>query len=246
MNRQKNFYNRVGKEIGWDFSHLNSRLEGNKRNFYSLVKDQLSKESLLLDLGTGGGKKVLSLSNSCVMVMGIDNSEEMVKKAKENASEAGVANSRFFHMDADELKFPDSLFDFVSCRQAAFNPYEVFRVLKKRGVFMTQQVSPDDKEKLKKTFGRGQDYDLSLAFFKEEIKEKLLSAGFKDIKLDHYRVKEYFQDLEDLKFLLKNTPIIEDFGLEGDLELLQSFVDENRTDKGIVTLTCRVIVSCHK
>lgn len=109
MNKQKIFIT-VSAKICWGFSHLNSRLEGDKRNFYSLVKDHLSKEPLILDLETGGGKKALSPSSSCLMVMGIDNSEEMVKKAKENASKAGIANSRFFHMNADELEFPDSLF----------------------------------------------------------------------------------------------------------------------------------------
>ena len=246
MKNNKEFYDRVGREIGWDFSRLEAGHDGEKWDFYGLVKDRLREESVLLDLGTGGGKKVLSLAGDCLMIVGIDNSEEMIKKAWENASETEAVNCRFFKMDANSLTFPDSFFDAVSCRQAAYNPDEVFRVLTNGGFFMTQQVSPDDKEGIKDAFGRGQEYGKSLQSFKKKLREEVVSAGFRDVELDHYKIKEYLRSEEDLKFLLKNTPILEDFGREGDMKLFSKFVRDKKTDKGIETVTCRVLVSGKK
>lgn len=109
------------------------------------------------------------------------------------------------------------------------------------GVFLTQQVSPDDKKELKEAFGRGQNYGLSVDPYLERLEEKLLSTGFGEIELDHYWVKEYFRCMEDLEFLLRNTPIIQDFGGERDRRILEEFVEDNRTERGILIRTCRAV-----
>ena len=63
MVKQKQFYESVGKRIGWDFSVLNSRIivKNKKWDFYQEVAKFLKKNGKLLDIGAGSGEKLFQL-----------------------------------------------------------------------------------------------------------------------------------------------------------------------------------------
>jgi hypothetical protein len=51
-----------------------------------------------------------------------------------------------------------------------------------------------------------------------------------------YEATEYYQEPEDLLFLLKNTPIIPNFGKEeSDRPIIERFIEKNQTHRGIRT-----------
>ena len=60
----KKFYERVGAVIGWDFKEIDKRkiVVGKKWDFLEIVKNYVDKKVILLDIGTGGGEKLLQVS----------------------------------------------------------------------------------------------------------------------------------------------------------------------------------------
>jgi SAM-dependent methyltransferase len=246
-NNYKDFYDRVGSEIGWDFSSIKCVSEELSWDFYTEVSKHCKPTDLLLDIGIGGGEKVLEIAKYICMLIGIDMSSGMIKTAKKNLSNSDVSNVKFFEMHADKLQFPDNFFDIISSRQSDFYVYELVRVLEKGGMFLTQQVSEHDKLNIKAAFHKGQSYGERDGAFKERYIKKLKDAGFSEVSSFDYDVKEYYQTPEDLLFLLKNAPIIPNFGVDVyDFDILEKFISENITDKGIMTNSKRYMIIAKK
>jgi ubiquinone/menaquinone biosynthesis C-methylase UbiE len=86
MNRldYKNFYDKIGKLNGWDFSNLKTVSEGEHWDFYNEVTRRCNKSDLLLDVGTGGGEALLSITDAALLLVGIDNSVGMIQTANVN------------------------------------------------------------------------------------------------------------------------------------------------------------------
>ncbi|WP_405155270.1 class I SAM-dependent methyltransferase [Paenibacillus sp. FSL K6-0108] len=242
------FYERIGRLNGWDFSSLKVTSEGVGWNFYEEVIRRTKPSDLLLDIGTGGGEAVLSIADAALLLIGIDLSRGMIETAQRNLKASGSrSNVRFVHMNAEQLTFPDQFFNVVSSRHCDFCAAEVFRVLADGGVFLTQQVSENDKYNVKNAFGRGQASDVQPGTLMERYKRELREAGFQDIQAREYNATEYYTTPDDLFFLLTHAPIIPGFGeKESDLERFQQFVEQNSCDQGIRTNSARFMVTARK
>jgi len=242
----KAFYNRVGLENGWNFSRMKCTSEGVKWDFYDEVAKRCRKSGLLLDIGTGGGEQLLSLADTALLLVGIDNSEGMIETAQANVAASGKSNVRILPMDASRIEFPDDFFDVVSCRHAPFCAKEAARVLKPGGIFLTQQVSEGDKRNLGEAFGRRQspDEDGSL---RDRYVNELTVAGCREVQPFEYDAAEYYETAEDLVFLLKHTPIVPNFGeMDEDFAVLRSFIAEYQTSRGIRTNAKRFMITARK
>ena len=93
----------------------------------------------ILDIGTGPGFFSIILSRAGYQVTAIDYTEEMLKKAKNNA---GILADKieWYQMDAQALRFADNTFDMIVSRNVTWNLehpdrayYEWMRVLKPGG-----------------------------------------------------------------------------------------------------------------
>lgn len=240
----KEFYNKVGKINGWDFSNVKCISERTRWDLYREVTKVCKKSDILLDIGTGGGEAILSIAESALLLFGIDQSTGMIETATRNSAKSGIPNVRFLKMEAEKLDFPNDFFNVVSCRHSEFFAKEISKVLIQGGTFLTQQVSENDKSNIKKAFGRGQAFGTKAGTLKHQYISELSEAGFSDIRSFEFNVIEYYQTAEDLIFLLKHTPIIADFGRsEVDFQILQQFIKENQTEKGIRTNSERFIIS---
>ncbi|NBI30163.1 class I SAM-dependent methyltransferase [Chengkuizengella marina] len=245
--KYQDFYDIVGKENGWDFSKLKCTSEGVKWNFYDEVMKKCKSSEILLDIGTGGGESVLKISSSVYFVVGIDISSGMMETAQSNLRKSNVSNVRFCQLDSDDLQFPVGFFDIVSCRHAPFNSIEISKVLKKDGIFLTQQVSEGDKLNLKTAFGRGQSFGEEDGTLKERYVQELKEAGFSNVQTFDENAFVYYERPEDLIFLLKHTPIIPRFGEEKqDLDILRSFIEKNSNSKGIYSNSKRFLIIATK
>lgn len=240
------FYDKVGKINGWDFSNLQILSEGVKWNFNEEIMKRVKPSDLLLDIGTGGGENILSIAPSLFFIVGIDKSIGMMEAAHSNLKQSGVLNVRFFLMSSEELQFPAGFFDLVTCRHAPFSSAEVTRVTKQGGYFITQQVGEADKLNVKKAFNRGA-LNEEDGVLKERYLRELKEAGFVKVQSFEYDATDYFQRPEDLIFLLKHTPTIPNFGQEKkDFEILDDFIENNRTEKGIRTNSKRFLIVAKK
>lgn len=240
-------YDRVGSITGWDFSKLKVRSEGEKWDFYEKVIEKSQKNSLLLDIGIGGGERVLKIASNCLLVVGIDLSESMINTANSSLQKSQTKNVRFFQMNAKSIRFPDGFFDAISCRHSPFFAVEVYRLLREGEFFLTQQVSEHDKLNVKQAFGHGQSYGEKDGTAKDNYVEHLEKAGFSDVQTFDYDAKEWYKTPEDLIFLLRNTPIIPNFGKKSeDFETLSEFIKQNTDSNGILTNSKRYMIIAKK
>ncbi|QHW35187.1 class I SAM-dependent methyltransferase [Paenibacillus rhizovicinus] len=243
----KSFYERVGARNGWDFSSVKAIAEGVAWDYAKVVQSRCKASDTLLDIGTGGGELLLRIADAAGQLVGIDHAAGMVETARRNAEREKRQNVRFMQIDAeDALPFPDASFDVVCCRHAPFRADESGRVLKPGGVLVTQQVGEGDKRNLAQAFGRGRSEATTGSLMRKYAAE-LNAAGFVDVQCFQYDADEYYATAEDLIFLLKHAPIIPGFGeRDEDFAVLERFVADNRSDKGIRTNSERSLIIANK
>jgi len=229
---------------GWDFSRLSVSTEGPEPGYESLVKSLCSANDSLLDIGTGGGEKLLGFATHVMKAVGIDIDPAMVKTARENTPKA--ANIEIVQADSTMIPFPDYSFEIVIDRHAPFSPAEVLRVLKPGGTFITQQVSEGDKRNWKQAFGRGQEWGTKPGTLKANYLKEMRTIGFSIIEEKTVDTTEYYKTMDDVIFLLANTPIIPDFDCEKDQGMLEKIQREFGGGRGIKTNSERFLIIARK
>lgn len=235
---EKEFYEKIGN---WDFSEIEyEKININEWNFFEEISRLINEKSICLDLGTGGGEKLVEFYPRVKKIIGIDISENMIKTAKRNLEKSKRNDIEFKLMNNLVLKFDNSMFDLVSARHTVINAKEIHKVLKKGGKLIVEGIDKKDCIELKEIFGRGQ------AFYDEKsISEidyqNLIDAGFTKIVKKEIIVHEYYKTKEDLLKLLDKAPILDDFSEEKGVtekkqieeELLNKYVEKFKTEKGI-------------
>ena len=234
--KELGFYEKIKN---WDFSMINYTVENlTNWDLYKLLKLNANKESKILDLGTGGGEKVLKFFPECKEILATDFSDEMINTAKENLKDSGRKNITFKKMDNLNMNTQDNYFDIVVARHTCIDATG--------GKLLIRGVDKLDCWRLKMLFGQGQSYNedkpISLIDY-----ENIIKAGFKNVELVPIHIREYYKTKEDLIALLLKTPILLDFSeieenekasddIEIDNEKLEKYIIENTTEKGILLI----------
>ena len=134
---------------GWDFSPLvqSGRMKESPLpwDYAAIVKEHIPLAESMLDMGTGGGEFLKTLTPLPTKTYATENYEPNVKIAEENLKPLGVQVVSGFKDIS--LPFENNLFDLVINRHEHYVPSEVSRILKPGGYFITQQVKGNcDKE----------------------------------------------------------------------------------------------------
>ena len=240
MNERLERYDEIGN---WDFSDINCTCEyENNWDMYEEIKKYSNEKSLILDLGTGGGEKVLSnMPKNVGLVIGTDLSPKMIETANENLKKHPEINAKFAVMDNLKIEFPDGIFDIVSARHTIINAKEIYRVLNENGVLIVRGVDKYDSWDLKELFGGGQCFNDEIPIGKQDF-EDIQKAGFKNVELIEIKANEYYKTKEDLLALLLKVPILDEFSmkirneeiLNKKIDLFEEYVSKNTTPKGIL------------
>jgi SAM-dependent methyltransferase len=142
----------VRKQFGAAASnYVKSGVHSGGPDLDALVAAAASRPGMqLLDVGCGTGHTTLALAAGGGAVTGLDLTEEMLAKAREEASRRRLA-VEFRLGRAEDLPFPDASFDVVTSRvcahhyrDAALSVREAFRVLRPGGVHLVvDTVAPE-------------------------------------------------------------------------------------------------------
>lgn len=228
------------EEIGnWDFSKIKYKTENiTDWDFYEEIRKHSNEKSKCLDLGTGGGEKLLKKYPKVGEIIGTDFSEEMIKTAKENAKKYPDRKVDFRVMDNLNMKFLNENFNLVSARHTIINAKQIYNCLLPGGALVIEGVDKKDCWELKKLFGRGQAYNDEIAISEKDY-EDIKEAGFSKIEKIEVLQNEYYETEDDLMALLLKTPILDDFSeIKNEnlteKELFDEYVRNNRTEKGIL------------
>ena len=239
--KEHEYYEALGN---WNFDQIKYKTEKlTNWDFYEKIKEYTNKDSICLDLGTGGGEKVLKYYPEVGKIYATDFSNEMIKTANENMKMYPSRNMTFSQMDNLNMTFPEKLFDLISARHTVIDAKQIYKTLKDNGILIIEGVDQKDCWELKEIFGRGQAYRDKLPISKIDY-NNLKDAGFTKIELTEIREDEYYETEEDLLALLLKTPILDDFSEESndnfihrkeiEKETFQRYVNEYKTDKGIL------------
>lgn len=133
---------------GWDFSHIRNRYKEEEDfpwDFFDVIKTYLRESDYLLDMETGGGEFLLSFNHNPNLSAAIEGYEPNIKICEERLLPLGI---NFKACDGgDKLSFENECFDIITNRHGDYDVNEIKRVLKKGGLFLTQQVGArNDRE----------------------------------------------------------------------------------------------------
>lgn len=240
-NNELDYYNRIKN---WDFSKISYEVESlTNWDMYKILNEKNTKNSRILDLGTGGGEKVINKFPEALEIVGTDFSQQMIKTAKENLKKSNKKNIKFKVMDNLNMDTPDNYFDIVVARHTCIDAKQIYKTLKKDGLLLLRGVDKLDCWQLKRLFNRGQAFN-DIKPISQIDYENILDAGFRNVELIPIYDREYFKTKDDLLALLLKTPILDNFSeenentslikMEIDMQKLDEYIRNNTTDKGIL------------
>lgn len=229
---------------GWDFSYLKGRWIEEKPpwDYEKEAKQLIKKAKAVLDMGTGGGEKFSLLGPFPKYTVVTESWLPNIPIAKKKLEPLGI---RVVEVnESGKLPFNNEEFDLVLNRHSAFNPQEVFQILKQGGIFLTQQVGSDNLRDLIQEFNTEANFKqwaLNIA------RENLEKAGFKIEKAKKWMGKAEFKDVGAIIYFLKAIPwIIEDFSVDNYLSTLQKLQYKLTKEEKLIFTETRFLIKAKK
>jgi hypothetical protein len=201
---------------GWDFSYLEGRyVQGRPSwNFVQEARSVVQHAQSMLDMATGGGEFLSSLSplpKTCCATEGYPpNSRIALGRLRPMGIDVVFTfwDDNGLEQQRGALPFRGGAFDFVMDRHESFLPGEVARVLTRGGIFLTQQVGSVNNPELREFFGKSPEtleagrasWNLSRA-----IKE-IESADLKILQKKEEKTTSRFLDVGAVVYYLKAIP----------------------------------------
>ncbi len=195
---------RKAKITGWDFSHIKNEYEEEDDlpwDYFKIVEEYLTPKSRLLDIDTGGGEFLLTLDHPYDLTSASEGYEPNIELCKEKLLPLGID---FRGVDGTEkMPFKDNYFDLIIDRHGDYLVNEVYRMLKDKGIFITQQVGAEnDRELVTLLFGK----ELPLPFPKQYLsiaEKELKDQGFKILKAQEIYRPIRFYSVKSLVWFAK-------------------------------------------
>lgn len=187
---------------GWDFSWLERRMiqEDTPWDYQKLVIDSIKGIHSMLDMGTGGGEFLASLGELPEDTHATESYPPNQVIATARLEPLGVA----VHNITEDvpLPFEDDYFDLIINRHESFEPFDLHRILKPGGKFITQQVGGLDNLELNQVLQNditSENFNWSLA----AALTGLYEADFKIETAEKSALKSTFLDIGAVVYYLK-------------------------------------------
>ncbi|MCM3413722.1 class I SAM-dependent methyltransferase [Metabacillus litoralis] len=187
---------------GWDFSHIKDSWENESLpwDYADIVKNYLSSDLELLDMGTGGGEFLLTLNHPYSKTSVTEGWKPNIELLRNKLEPLGIKVAPIG--DDGIIDYGDNRFDMIINRHESFNIEEVKRVLKPNGIFITQQVGGKNGNRLSNMLIPNflpKYEDLSLRNILRDLKE----YNFDILFADEYFPYQKFFSMEALIYYAK-------------------------------------------
>ena len=187
---------------GWDFSRVDKYIEREPLpwDYKDIVLKYLKTDMRLLDMGTGGGEFLRTLNHPYENTFVTECYEPNYNLCLEKLTPLGITVRT--HGEGSLLPYEDSSFDIVINRHESYLAEDISRVLKPKGLLITQQVGGEDNNALSGKLTKGfagvyPDFDLT----HEEI--KFQQAGFDIFYKNEKHIKMHYSDMRAVVFTAK-------------------------------------------
>ena len=228
---------RVSPRTGWDFSSMDATLAPTPWDYATVARSKLHPQARVLDVGTGGGERLIELADAFAVGVGIDPDPVMIETASANARD--LPNVTFAMGDA-AMSGIDLTFDVILNRHAVLDLDAVADHLRPGGWFITQQVGEKNMRNVKAALGhKSQPATISAAQL--EATSGLALQAFCE-----YDVEYVVHDIESLVFWLTALDLSHaDFDGQSAVastEILNRILRGNVDHRGFVTNEHRYLV----
>ena len=216
---------------GWDFSWLDGRMleEQAPWSYSSRAAELMRRCSSVIDMGTGGGERLLDLQEFWPeVVVATEEYAPNLKLATERLVPKGARVVDVRLTDRDPMPLSDGEFDLVLNRHSAFNPNEVARILAPGGTFLTQQIHGLWADDLLAAFDAEPRWPGSTP---EGYVAQLRTTGLTILNAQEWSGRLVFADVGAVVYYLKAVPwLVPGFSVETHLEHLLTL--QHRLDSG--------------
>ncbi len=224
---------------GWDFSWFDGRATEERPpwGYARLVADRMAHADAALDLQTGGGEVMASLSTFPALLVATEAWLPNVPVAGRNLGARGGSV-----VAADGLPFRDASFDLVTSRHPVSTPYgEIARVLRPGGRFLSQQIGAGTVRELSEAMlGPLPPVD---PLFMERAAETARAAGFDVTELRKASLRMTFDDIGAVvHFLRKVVWTVPGFTVDRFRTELRSLHERIQTDGPFVAHSQRFLI----
>ncbi len=232
----------IGDRDGWDFSRMKTERDPGPWDYLEVVARYITPKDAVLDIGTGGGEKLLSLARHFDTAVGVDPDPDMIRAARANGE--AFPNVSFAEMGAEELEFPAASFDVALTRHAPVRMSEVVRVLKPGGYFVTQGVGANNMANIRQAFGTG-----SGTQYDDEHRSRMdefARLECRTVATGDYNVRYWVKDVPSLIFWFKAiagaNEVPEGFSIDRDWRIVQRIIAEHGGPDGVLTNEHRTLL----
>ncbi len=189
---------------GWDFAWISDtgRIDSEPLDwsYVSLLTSHMVSANCMLDMGTGGGELLSMLRPLPKQVFATEAYAPNVPIARKRLEPLGITVKALERDDA--LPFADGQFDLVINRHEAYDPSELWRIMKPGARLITQQVGGTDCTDINDALGAPHNDEFghwTLAFAAEQLQKQ----GFRIVcKKEQFPIQRFY-DIGALLYYLK-------------------------------------------
>lgn len=178
---------------GWGFSHIRGRYEEEADlpwDYGKLVRSYLKSGMDMMDYDTGGGEFLLSLHHPYDKTSATEGYPPNVRLCAERLLPLGIDFREC--SDPSAVPFEDEAFDLILNRHGSFDAGETFRLLRRSGMFVTEQVGGNNDRDLVEMVLPGTDRPFPHLTLEKQHRN-FEDAGFKIIQADEaYRPIRFY------------------------------------------------------
>ena len=216
---------------GWDFSWTHGRWheEDPHWNYRQLVQTRIQDTDSLLDMGTGGGEFLASLEGLPQQTNATESYPPNIPIARTRLEPLGI---QVLAIETDRaIPLPDQSIQLIINRHESYWVPEVQRMIKPKGIFLTQQVGALDNIRINEFLGAPIESGAQEWRLENEI-QQLEQAGFQILRAEEEFLDSIFDDIGVVVFYLKIISWqIPDFSIEKYRERLLA-MHEHIEDQG--------------
>lgn len=191
---------------GWDFSYLRERYHEERPpwSYEDMVRALLPAADSVLDMGTGGGEKLLEFAAALPRrTVATEGYAPNVAVARASLEPHGIQVVEYDSEADRRMPFDDNSFALVINRHEAYDAVEVARILRPGGHFLTQQVDGREEGDFLAPFGLVSQYlHVNLHDFRQDLE----SAGLTIESAGDWVGQSVFGDVGALVYFLHAAP----------------------------------------
>ena len=214
-------------------------------SYTSRAAELMRQASSVVDMGTGGGERLLKLQNFWPgKVVATEDYPPNFKLATERLSPLGVRVVDVPLTDFDPMPFHNGEFDLVLNRHSGLNAREVARMLAPGGTFLTQQIHGLWAYDLIAVFdARPQWPDSTL----EKYVPQLKAAGLTIVDTQEWSGRLSFTDVGAIVYYLKAVPwLVPGFSVETHSKYLFKLQDQLENGEGLSFSARKYLIEAYK